>query len=324
MLTFKKIIICFILIVNTLFSIEFVKNGVEIFSINGDAKIGAMGGNNPAVIGINGKIFNNPALGNLKTNNLISFTYRDHFSGLAKDHLFSVAIKQNFFNSLSLGIIYREIENIPNTLDAFSLNGNQVVPIDYDLITFFDHWELASVLSISSQFSKYKIGFNIKSLMYSILNEKAFGIGFDMGIIHNINESFLLGIVLKNFPTMYINWTTGNNEIILPQLDIGLNYANNNLNVASGIQINSFSRTYKDDIIFNSGITQKISKDADIIIGYNSNSSFSMGIEIKNKLLIINYCYISGSKKMPFQSSQEMTFSIDVEHLNRLSDYISH
>ena len=317
MLKFKLIIICYILNVNILYPLEFIGNGAEIFSINGDAQIGAIGGNNPAVLGISGKIFNNPALGSLDTNQLISFTYRNQFSNLVNDHIFSADIKQVLFNNLSIGIIYRTIEDIPNTLEAFSLNGDQVLPIDYDLITFFDHWELASIFSISSNFSKYKIGFNIKSLMYSILNEKAYGIGFDVGVIHNINKSFLLGIVLKNFPTMHIKWSTGNNEIIVPQLDLGLNYLNNNVSVVSGLQIQNYK------INFNSGVKYNISKDFNIIFGYNRNSSFSMGLGIKKQFFIINYCYINNSKKMPFQSSHEMTFSFDIEQLNKFSDYIS-
>ena len=177
MLNFLKTIVFLVLFCNIIFALTILDNGAEIFHINSDAQIGALGGNNPSIIGINGKIFNNPALGNIKTNDIISFTYRDHFSGLANDHIFSAVIKQNLFNSLSIGMIYREINNIPNTLNAFYLNGNTVVPINYDLITVFDHWELATVFSISSQLSKYKIGFNIKTLMYSVLNEKAYGLG---------------------------------------------------------------------------------------------------------------------------------------------------
>ena len=153
--------------------------------------------------------------------------------------------------------------------------------------------------------------------MYSILNEKAYGIGFDVGIIHNINKSFLLGIVIKNFPIMHIKWTSGKNEVLSPHLDIGLNYSYNNLNVVSGLHINV------NKIYFNSGVKHKISKNADVIFGYNRNRSISMGIEIKKQLFIINYCYISNSNKMPFQSSHEMTFSIDIDQLNKFSDYIS-
>ena len=317
MLILKKIIFFKVLILNLLFTMEFLENGAEIFSINGDAQIGAFGGSNPALIGVSGQIFNNPALGNLSTNKLISFTFRNHFSDLAKDHLFSFDIQQNFFNNVSIGIIYRKIEDIPNTLDAFSLNGEQVVPIDYNLITYFDHWELATLFSISSKFSKYRVGLNIKSLMYSILNDKAYGIGSDVGIIHNITKELLIGLVLKNFPTMYINWTTGKNEIIAPQLDIGLSYMKNNLNIVSGLQIN------RNNINYNSGIKYKINRDSNIILGYNRSRAVSMGIEIKRQLFIINYCYINSFKKIPFQSSHEMTFSIDIDQLDKFSDYFS-
>ena len=54
---YKIAIFCIVLVLNNLFSIEFLENGVEVFSINSDAQIGAMGGNNPALIGINGKIY---------------------------------------------------------------------------------------------------------------------------------------------------------------------------------------------------------------------------------------------------------------------------
>ena len=236
MLKLLKTIIVHLFFLDIVFSLNFLHDGVEIFHINGDAQIGAYGGENPSIIGINGKIFSKPALGNLVTNEIISFTYRDHYSGIAKDHIFSSGIKQNFFNSLSIGIIYRQIEDIPNTLNAFYWNGNVLEP-NYDLITTFNHWELGTIFSISSNISNYKLGMNLKTLMYSILNEKAYGIGFDAGLIHNLNDQLKIGIVLKNFPTMYIHWTTKREEIILPQLGLGINYSNSKLNLASGMQI---------------------------------------------------------------------------------------
>ena len=319
---FLKSLIVYLFFFNIIFSLSILDNGVEIFHINGDAQIGAYGGSNPSFIGINGKIFNNPALGNLVTNDIVSFTFRNHYSGIAKDHIFSTGIKQNFFNSLSIGVIYRQIEDIPNTLNAFYWDGNVLEP-NYDLITTFNHWELATIFSISSNISDYQFGINLKTLMYSILNEKAYGIGFDAGLIHNLNNQIKIGIVLKNFPTMYIRWTTKREEIVLPQLGLGINYSKSKLNLGTGIQIDLSDKMKSKNLVFNSGIKYNILKDIDLIMGYNNQSSHSMGIEIKSQIFIINYSYIRSSRKTPFKSSHEMTLSFDMDEINKLSDYIN-
>ena len=188
--------------------------------------IGAIGGNNPALIGINGKDSKQlKALGNLKTKDLLSFTYRNHFSGLVSDHIITTNINQKYINNLSFGIIYRSIEKIPNTLDAFTFNGNQVIPIDYNLISYFNHWELASIVSLASKLASYEVGLNIKSIIYSVSNEKAFGLGFDiLGLINNINEFVRFGMVMKNLPITIVNWSTNRIEISKPQLSLGFNY----------------------------------------------------------------------------------------------------
>ncbi len=318
MIMYKTAIFSIVLVFNTLFSIEFLENGVEVFSINSDAQIGAMGGNNPALIGINGKILNNPALGNLKTKDLLSFTYRNHFSGLVSDHIITTNINQKYINNLSFGIIYRSIEKIPNTLDAFTFNGNQVIPIDYNLISYFNHWELASIVSLASKLASYEVGLNIKSLIYSVSNEKAFGLGFDIGLINNINEFVRFGMVMKNFPITIVNWSTNRREISKPQLSLGFNYFKNKTNLASGIELKNSRK-----VNFNGGVKYSFNKDLGVLVGYNNKFSYSFGIEIKNQIFIINYSYISGSSEVPFKSSHEMTLSFDKEKIYKLGDYIN-
>ena len=73
----------------------------------------------------------------------------------------------------------------------------------------------------------------------------------------------------------------------------------------------------------NSGIKYNIFKDFNMIMGYNNQSSYSIGIEIKSQIFIINYSYIRSSKQTPFKSSQEMTLSFDMDGINKLSDYIN-
>ena len=315
-------IVKYLFLVSIVFSTNIVYNSAEIFSINSDAQTGAYGGNNPTLLATNGQIFNNPALGNIDKKDYISFTSRNHFSGLAKDYIFSSVIKQSFFKSLSLGFIYREIDDIPDTRNAFYFNGNIPVPIDYELIKYSKHWELGSVISFSHTLNSHKIGLNLKSLLYSMFDEKAYGFTLDIGSIHNIYDNIRAGFLLKNIPFLKINWSTGHSEIMMPSFHMGLNYIKTNFNFVIGFKTDFIDKVNDYHSVLNFGFKKKINDHFNFLAGYNSSLSYSLGAEINYRTFLINYAYINSPKKIPFKSSHEMTFGIDIDKLNYFSKYI--
>tara|TARA_B000000557_G_scaffold73510_2_gene58412 strand:- start:1608 stop:2573 length:966 start_codon:yes stop_codon:yes gene_type:complete len=317
-------IVHFILFVSFIFSSNFVYNSAEIFSVNPDAQTGAYGGNNPTLLATNGQIFNNPALGNIKSKDYISFTSRNHFSGLAKDYIFSTVIKQSFIKSLSLGFLYREVDDIPDTRNAFYFDGNIPVPIDYELIKFSKHWELGSIISLSHTINNNKIGMNLKSLLYSLFNQKAYGFSLDIGSIYNISDDILTGFIFKNVPFLKINWSTGHSEIMIPTFQIGIHYLKTNFDFVMGFKTDlSFANGINDyNSVLNFGFKKKINDRFNFLAGYNTSLSYSLGAEIKYRSFLINYAYINSPKKIPFKSSHELTFGIEIDKLNYLGKYI--
>ena len=73
---------------------------------------------------------------------------------------------------------------------------------------------------------------------------------------------------------------------------------------------------------FNFGFKKKINDRFNFLAGYNTSLSYSLGAEIKYRSFIINYAYINSPKKIPFKSSHEMTFGIEIDKLNYLGKYI--
>ena len=223
-ITTGKLVKTIILLLSFGMSAEYVSFGGEIFSMSGDARISALGGANPSLYGSSGQMFSNPALGHIQHNDVVTFTYRSQFSGLADFHLFSTPLNFSSNQNISLGVIHRSVQDIPYTNNAFEIVGGYPNPIDYDLITMFDHTELAAVFSVAGNLDKYQMGINIKTLIYSIYTEKAFGIGLDLGSIWNITPETILGITLHDIPVTAIKWSTGQAEWIPVGVSAGVTH----------------------------------------------------------------------------------------------------
>ena len=327
---FIKLIILVNISINICFSDEYVSFGGELFTMTSDARISALGGNNPSLSGSSGQIFNNPALSQISQINDLTFSYRNQFSGLADVFLFSAPIRI-FNKNSSIGIIHRSIKDIPYTNDAFELIDGSPNLIDYNLITTFDHTELGFLYSISKIFYKYLIGINIKTLFYSIYTEKAFGLGLDFGSVWNINSNTVMGVTLHDIPITIINWTTDHTEFIPMRISSGVTYANKNWLIAGMFKtdesiLNNFEVLDRISL----GIEYKIYSTFSLRCGINSQknisrdyeimSSFGMGI--KQSPINLDYAYLISPSNSPFKASHELTIGIDIQEIHKLSDYI--
>lgn len=320
----------FTIIFCTSFTAEFVSFGGEIFSMSGDARMSAMGGSNPALFGTSGQSFSNPALVHIVSDNSVSFTYRSQYSGLADFHIFSTPVKFFSNENASLGIFHRSVKDIPYTNDAFELVGGYPNPIDYDLITTFDHTELAAILSMAGEVNNYQIGVNVKTLLYSIYTEKAFGIGLDIGGIRELNKHTLLGIMMHDIPFTGIKWSTGQTELIPMGLSAGLTHTREKwlfTGMMKTDQLLNYSVSNKGSLGFEYDLSPFFSLRAGMQMQNTAASSFqssySVGMGVNQSPFNIDYAYITSPSESPFKSSHEFTIGIDMEEFHKLSDIIN-
>ena len=311
-----------ILIINIFFTQEYVNYGNNIYSIVGDSRINAMGGSNPSLYGSSGQIYSNPALNHIYDSNVISFSYRNQFSGLIDMYAYSFPLISNKYG---LGILYSTIKDIAYTNDAFYFIGDQVIPISgNNLITYFDDTEIIAVFSLIAKYNKIKYGLNIKSYFHSIYNEKAIGIGFDFGSIYRINSTTIFGIILQNIPITTKYWTTGFQEILMPILGSGITYKNDNHTITTSIMFELYRQmdsNINKMLLTSFGYNYNFMENIDFRLGIRDVNIFSIGMGFIKKPFLIDYAFIYYNKKI-LNNSHEFTIGIYMDEIFKLSEYV--
>ena len=86
--------------------------------------------------------------------------------------------------------------------------------------------EMALVFSFAKKMSqKLSYGVNIKMIRKSTGEYKAWGLGFDAGVLFNPVGSLNLGAVLCDGTSTLLAWNGGRRELILPLLKVGAAYS---------------------------------------------------------------------------------------------------
>jgi hypothetical protein len=117
------------------------------------------------------------------------------------------------------------LDGIPNTHDAGEGNGipDHGESLNYDEITFSSdlHWMLTLAAARKLK-ENLGLGIALKYLSHSIFEHHAWGIGLDAGLLWIISPEWKLGLNLRNFPTTFVSWDTGNTEQAYPYLLFGV------------------------------------------------------------------------------------------------------
>jgi len=163
----------------------------------------------------------------------------------------------------------------------------------------YNHSESYIAISFGTKFNKLSIGLSLKAFFNKMPNHSAKGIGADLGMIYNINESSQIGFICKDINSKY-SWDNENNsvfeEVIPLTYALGYSYINNAILIAlrhNVLTINEFN--FKESMI---GIEYNMSTFLNIPLtlrcGKNQNSKFNFGFGYpiklsKSRLLIFDY-----------------------------------
>lgn len=251
-------------------------------------------------------MFFNPANTYFLNENNLFASHSSYFEGLMS---YDIAAANFSINNriFAAGILMNSISDIPLTRDMNISNVPDSLIFDYNKIKFETWREIAFFLNYSTELPySIKGGVNFKLIYKGIESYSAYGLGFDLGFTY-LNKAFIHSFVVKNITTTPLFWSTGDNEIIIPNIVIGNSYVkifdsiNSRLTLSADVDIFLENRKTADQ--FNAGsISFNIHGGAELLIkdklavrlGTDSGEmTYGAGIRIKS--FNIDYALLQNS-----------------------------
>jgi hypothetical protein len=215
----------------------YVNYAWELFEYSQSAENAALGGAVYAYQNKSSTSINNPIFSSVKKDNF-SITHQNRYSGMLSSDFISFDLNNNKKN-INLNFIYENIGSIPNTKNTlldwgndgqYGTNdfgeGNGILDsgerLDLEKISFFNQKRLGFYGAFLGHFFNYPVGLGFKIISTELDQNLSFGIGFDIGIIKNLNK-LDYAIIIENFPSSGILWNDGSIEKTLPSVKIGIN-----------------------------------------------------------------------------------------------------
>lgn len=169
----------------------------------------------------------NPAalIGNTRLSGELMHT--EEFAGVISLDHFALALPGQGEYSFGAGYFRIGVDDIPDTQNALiDLNSNGKLDpgerLDYGKFGSFGASENATFLSAAKQLrKKLKVGGTLKVIYRSLGDDKAYGIGFDIGALYQLTSKINLAVVFNDATTTFILWNDGEREIIAPSLRLG-------------------------------------------------------------------------------------------------------
>ncbi len=196
-----------IIVFFTLHSMTYAYAFKDISNVNAYAKGNAITG---AKIGLDGVHKNPASLDSVKNLTLIS-SYSSHFQ-MATISQLGIAFPFNKFK-VGFNLPIKYISNIPLTV-ANNNQGQQVGS--------FSDLQCVAMTTISTKVNnRISIGCNVHIYGQKLYNQRALGIGIDVGALID-NKEYQIGISLQDITNTSIKWSTGHVDKLLPRINIGI------------------------------------------------------------------------------------------------------
>ena len=139
----------------------------------------------------------------------------------------NMAMALGFFRQGVDGIAFTELldPNKPKYEAYIDKTGRVVYNVPY-AYKYVSDSQMAFIFSYAiGQGQHLSYGGNVKIIRKTNSLHGAWGLGFDFGVKMNPYQSLEVGLVLRDATTTWVTWSTGQKELIVPQLNIGVAYS---------------------------------------------------------------------------------------------------
>ena len=245
----------------------------------------------------------------LGANQAINFSHLSQFGGI-----YTLDALQ--YNNILF--IVHGIENIPNTLDAWTYNtaGPKAHEIDYSKISDFDAKDYNFIFS---RIIKNQYNVSLKSTVSKIYNEFGYGLGFNVLTTKKNFKGFNYYLGLYDILSFKI-WANKSIsedsmfELYIPQLMFSLER-----NFLQSLNVLTLYSLYNDEnnniIDYRFGSRISLTENLDVLFGKSTFNRFAFGFSISNKLFNMDYSYIVSSEDLPFENSYNISIGFNISEL---------
>ena len=287
---------------NLIFVINsFSQSSFEFLTINDNAKIKALGGNNVSLTKNQNYYLSNPSFLFYSTNQNISINHMNYIADInSSSILYSDSLKH--IGKFGIGIKYFS----HGKFDGYDVLGNSTGS--------FNPKEFAITITKSIKFSNFIFGTNFKYVNSKIYNKSDNAFLIDIGVIFypTTKKNLTIGMTISNFGFIF----SKNNTYIPFFVQIGTTFKPEYMPIRFSFTINKSSEKnhllniYSNSFnkllsLMNIGTEILISKNINFQLGYNyklnkelsltnnrNNGGISYGIEILLKRFNINYARV--------------------------------
>lgn len=212
----------FIFSVNFLFGQSFRKYAGEFMYLGAGGKITGMAGAGTASANDVTAGFWNPA-GLTGANGFqAEFMHSKQFISSIQNNYLGISQLNEDGSAFGLSVLYLSVSDIKDSQNFYDLETDDW---DYSRVKYFSTGDYNFLLSYAKRYnSLLSYGFNLKLIYRDFYQENAFGFGFDAGLKFSPTERLQLGIVLRDFTSTLIAWSTGERELVTPSLRLGAAY----------------------------------------------------------------------------------------------------
>lgn len=227
-------------------------------------------------------VYWNPAF--LVENTVLSgqFMHTEEFGGVLNLDYFSLAIPGRSDYAYGVSFFRLGVDDIPDTRSALiDDNGNGKLDpgerLDFGKIGTFGASENALFVAIARQMNpRLYLGGTIKTLYKSLGTTAAWGFGLNLSALYRLLPSLQVGAIMRDFTTTFLYYPDGDNEFILPSVQLGGVYTF----APSAIPI-----VIRPSVGFDMTLEGETNQ-ADMNLGFIS-SGFRLGLELQIKKFIL-------------------------------------
>jgi len=314
---------------------EFLKIGMGVREMS-------LGASLIATPGTASPVYWNPAALAMNPELSGEFMHTEEFAGVLNLDYVALALPGSADWSSGFGFFRSGVDGIPDTRSALiDENGNgELDPgerLDFGKIGTFGASENALFFAMARPMnSRLNIGGTVKTLYKSLGITNAWGIGFDLAAQYQLLPELYLGAILRDATTTFLYYPDGDNEFIVPSLQLGAAYSLSPaflpvvFRPSFGLDINMEGETNQSDLNLGFisagvrlGLEMQIKEHILLRIGRDNMGSAHLGFGLNTPLGRLDYGLALGGSYAELGQSHRIGLTLHFAELGRyMKEYL--